>query len=68
MWPDRVSNPGTLALESDALPTFHVARPNKKLLCSKFKVKYMYLLCIVLFCELVSKSLKNKENFDQWVF
>ena len=22
MWPDRVSNPGPLALESDALPTF----------------------------------------------
>ena len=21
MWPDRVSNPGSLALESDALPT-----------------------------------------------
>ena len=21
MWPDRVSNPGTLTLESDALPT-----------------------------------------------
>ena len=26
MWPDRVSNPGPLALESDALPT--AAQPN----------------------------------------
>ena len=25
MWPDRVSNPGPLALESDALPTMHAA-------------------------------------------
>ena len=27
MWPDRVSNPGPLALESDALPTDCATRP-----------------------------------------
>ena len=26
MWPDRISNPGALAHESDALPTAHTAK------------------------------------------
>ena len=54
MWPDRVSNPGTLTYESGALPTARRAITKYRYLhfkyrCLHFKYRYPYLdidICI----------------------
>ena len=51
MWPDRVSNPETLALESDALPTalrslasFYESISSKRIYIIQKSFKYLSLL------------------------
>ena len=45
MWPDRVSNPGPLALESDALPTALRGPASKKFQEILYKLGTALRLC-----------------------
>ena len=61
MWPDRVSNPKPLALESDALPTDLRGPANDMLVICNLKMFSMHqYLPIENLCQLIYTAYENR--------